>query len=262
MKIAILPMDMKWGQKEENLISTAEKLRYVHPDTDVVVFPETFTTGFVRKKEQLMDLAETNDGHTMDDVHRWTKFFKFAIAGSFIACDTARTRFYNRAFFIEPSGDETFYDKHHLFIPSGEGEAYTAGDKLPPVIRYMGWDFALAICYDMRFPEWLRNRGGKYEVLLLPASWPEARRLAWDILLRARAVENQAYAVGANRSGSDPGGEYLVDSSMVIDYMGRCISTIDNQHGIVYATLDHEALREARRRLPVLEHQDPFTLDL
>lgn len=261
MKIAILPMDIAWGQKEENLISTAEKLRHVHHDTDVVVLPETFTTGFVRKREQLRELAETNDGHTMDDVHRWAKFFKFAIVGSFVACDKSRTTFYNRAFFIEPSGDETFYDKHHLFIPSGEGEAYTAGRKLPPVVRYMGWDFALAICYDMRFPEWLRNRQGRYEVLLLPASWPDARRLAWDILVRARAVENQAYVVAANRSGSDPGGEYSVNSSVIIDHMGRCISTIDTQHGIVYATLDHEVLRDARRRLPVLEHQAPFTLD-
>ena len=74
-------------------------------------------------------------------------------------------------------------------------------------------------------------------------------------------VENQAYVVAANRSGSDPGGEYSVNSSVIIDHMGRCISTIDTQHGIVYATLDHEALREARRSLPVLEHQDPFTLD-
>lgn len=91
-------MDIAWGQKEENLISTAEKLRHVHHDTDVVVLPETFTTGFVRKREQLRELAETNDGHTMDDVHRWAKFFKFAIVGSFVACDKSRTTFYNRAF--------------------------------------------------------------------------------------------------------------------------------------------------------------------
>ncbi|MFG6392462.1 MAG: hypothetical protein K1V76_09220 [Candidatus Amulumruptor sp.] len=93
MKIAILPMDITWGKKEENLISTAERLRYVHPDTDIVVLPETFTTGFVRKKEQLRELAETNDGHTIDDVHCWAKFFKFAIVGSFVACDAARTQF-------------------------------------------------------------------------------------------------------------------------------------------------------------------------
>lgn len=261
MKIAIIPMDIAWGNKEENLITAAEKLRHVHSDTDVAVLPEMFTTGFIRKREQLRELAETNDGHTIDDVHRWAAFFKFAVVGSFMACDKARTRFYNRAFFIEPSGDETFYDKHHLFIPGGEGEAYTPGGTVPPIIRYMGWDFALAICYDMRFPEWLRNRDSRYEVLLMPASWPESRRLAWDILLRARAVENQAYAIGANRIGHDPGGEYMLDSSMVIDPMGRLISTIDRQHGIIYAELDHEALRELRRRLPALEHQDRFRLD-
>lgn len=254
-------MDISWGNKEENLISTAEKLRFVHPDTDVVVLPETFTTGYVRKRDQLRELAETNDGHTMDDVHRWAQFFKFAIAGSFVACDKARTAFFNRAFFVEPSGDETFYDKHHLFLPGGEGEAYQPGMKLPPVIRYMGWNFALAICYDMRFPEWLRNRDGRYEVLLLPSSWPDARRLAWDILVRARAVENQAFVVAANRSGTDHAGSYSPGSSVVIDFMGRCISVIDTANAIVYAHLDHDALRDARTKLPVLRHQDSFTID-
>lgn len=269
MKVAALPLDIKLGQKHENLIAAAERLRYVEPDTDVVVLPETFTTGFINSRERMAELAETNDGHTMDDVHRWASFFKMAITGSFIARDKSGSHLYNRAFLVEPSGDETFYDKHHLFV-NGEDAILTPGDKLPPRVRYMGWDFALAVCYDMRFPGWLRNREPRYDVLLLPANWPEKRRYPWDTLLRARAIENQAYVVGANRCGEvnmtevtcrpdSPAvvEQYLAESSVIIDYAGRSIGTMSPQ-GIIHATLSRDGLDKMRRHLPALASIDPL----
>ncbi|MCM1337168.1 MAG: nitrilase family protein [Candidatus Amulumruptor caecigallinarius] len=267
MKVAALPLDIKLGQKHENLIAAAERLRFVEPDTDVVVLPETFTTGFIGSRERMAELAETVDGHTMDDVHRWASFFKMAIAGSFVARDKSGTHLYNRAFFIEPSGDETFYDKHHLFI-NGEDSVFTPGEMTPPRIRYMGWDFALGVCYDIRFPGWLRNRDPHYDVLLLPANWPEKRRYAWDTLLRARAIENIAYVVGANRSGEanlmevigKPAAppvmeEYQADSSVILDFAGHSIGTM-SPHGIIHATLDRDALSKMRRHLPALDAID------
>lgn len=259
MKIAVLPLDITYADKHANLISAAERLRFLQPDTDVVVLPETFTTGFVRNPEKLAEIAETNSGHTMDDVHRWASFFKVAVVGSFIARNDAGTRFYNRAFFVEPGGDETFYDKHHLFDLSGEQEAFTSGTEVSPVIRYMGWNFALGICYDLRFPEWVRNRGPVlYDALLLPANWPEERRLAWDVLLRARAIENQAYVAAANRSGSDRSGEYLPQSSAIIDFMGRPVGAMD-ANGIIHATLSRDELERFRSRLHSLAHQTPYS---
>lgn len=269
MKVAALPLDIKLGQKHENLIAAAERLRYVEPDTDVVLLPETFTTGFINSRERMAELAETNSGHTMDDIHRWAAFFKMAVAGSFIARDASGTHLYNRAFFVEPCGDETFYDKHHLFV-NGEDTILTPGTELPPRVRYMGWDFAMAVCYDMRFPGWLRNRAPHYDVLLLPANWPEKRRYPWETLLKARAIENQAYVVGANRCGTVDlnevngfsGGvplpeDYKADSSMILDYSGRSIGSAD-EHGIVHATLSKEALNKMRSRLPALEQMDIF----
>lgn len=259
MKIALIPLDIIYANKHENLISAAERMRFVDEDTDIIVLPETFTTGFIKNPEKLRALAETNSGHTMDDVHRWASYFKAAVAGTFVARNDAGTEFYNRAFFVEPCGDETFYDKHHLFDHSGEADAYVAGKALPPSIRYMGWNIAIGVCYDLRFPAWLRNQNSRYDALLLPANWPEARRMAWDSLLRARAIENIAYVAGANRGGQDPYGTYPEDSSVILDYMGHVISTV-NTHGIVHASLDKAALDKFRSEFRALEHQDEFTI--
>ena len=155
LKIAVVQQDIAWADKEENLISTASNLNRVAPDTDLVVLPELFTTGFVQDPDLMERLAEGNDGHTMDDVHRWAKYFRFAVCGSYLAKENGK--YYNRAFFVEPGGDEYFYDKRHLFSLSGEDKIYTRGEKESPVIRYMGWNMKLFVCYDLRFPVWCKK---------------------------------------------------------------------------------------------------------
>ena len=132
------------------------------------------------------------------------KKYNVAIAGSFIA--RTANKIYNRAFFIESSGDETYYDKHHIFSIGGEQEVFTAGDSQPRVVRYRGWNIMLAVCYDLRFPVWLRNTNNKYDLLLVVANWPKARIYTWEHLLIARAIENECYVCGVNRIGQSPSG--------------------------------------------------------
>lgn len=256
LKIAALQMNIEWGAVNANLTQAEDMISLLPSGTDVVVLPEMFTTGFILDRAEALSVAETDQGTTMARVAAWSHTFNTAICGSFIAREA--DRLYNRAFFIDPSGDCTFYDKRHLFIPSGEHSTYTSGTTRMPVIRYRGWNIAMAICYDLRFPVWLRSDHGNYDLLLVMANWPDSRIFAWDILLAARAIENQAYVAGCNRSGIDDYGVYSGHSA-VIDPKGHQIG-IKPVPNIVTATLSKTELTEFRRKFPVYLHGDNYTI--
>ncbi len=256
MKIAIIEHDIACGEKEENLITVAERLSRVEKDTDIVVLPELFSTGFISDPGRLRELAETTTGRTMDDVHRWAQFFKFAICGSYLAC--VGSDYYNRGFFIEPSGEESYYDKRHLFSMGEESKLYKAGNKPSAVLRYRGWNISMLVCYDLRFPVWCRNRDGKTDLTIVPACWPDARAYAWKQLLIARAIENQTYVVGGNRSGSDDYGSYTGESH-VMDFQGKEIAAKEEE-GILYAVLSHKQLSKYRQAFPVAKDADSFQI--
>lgn len=261
LKLATVALDTVWCDPAANLSALGRALEMLEPDTDLVVLPELFSTGFVGDATALADVAQTNGGSTMATVAQLARRHNLAVAGSF----TARTgsHIYNRGFFIEPSGDETFYDKHHLFSPSAEARLFTAGTGSMPLIRYRGWNVSMIICYDLRFPVWSRNCGCAYDLLLVPANWPHARAYAWEHLLIARAIENQACVVGANRSGVDDYGVYD-DSSYIFDAMGNSVGQRVCRRSapapILTATLSLDEVTEARRRLPASLDADPFNL--
>lgn len=257
LKVAVISHDIAWGDKEENLICVAELLNRVDKDTDLVILPELFSTGYVQDETTVSELAEPLSGKTMDAVRRWSKFFGMAICGSYMASTAGA--FFNRAFFIEPSGDETFYDKHHLFSMSQEGKIFKRGSRQAPIIRYRGWNFTMAICYDVRFPVWCRNVGNRYDALLVPANWPSVRGYAWEQLLISRAIENQAYVIGANRSGKDDYGEYLVEQSFAVDYKGRKMDC-RREKEIFYVELSHEGMNRFRTQFPVWKDADDFSI--
>lgn len=260
LKISIIPLSTKWGDKDANLQDAASQLNQVEKDTDLVVLPEVFATGYTEDVEQIRDLAEPNDGRIMEDVRRWAQFFGFAVAGTFIAKDGSE--FHNRAFLMEPSGDVTFYDKRHLFPLSNEGKVYTAGTKQSPVIRYRGWNIKLMVCYDLRFPVWCRNTPqDNYDLLLIPASWPHSRIFQFHQLLSGRAIENQAYTVGANRTGQDLYGEYPAGDSAIYNNFGSPIGET-RRNGHLYSLLDLDALNKARTRFPAWKSADDFEIKL
>ncbi len=261
MKICSIPYDIVYASPEENLIGMAHALSQVENDTDVVVLPELFTTSFIPDVPTVSSLAEGNNGRTVEALRRWAQFFGFAIAGSFLATDGAG-KFYNRAFFIEPLGDSTFYDKRHLFPLSTEDKVYSSGQFLSPVIRFRGWSFKLIICFDLRFPVWCRNNPADlYDVLLVPSNWPHSRHIPYKILLSARAVENQVFAVGANRSGNDKYGEYPKSDSCIYDNWGNPVHET-RRNGYLYALLDRDELTEGRRKFPAFQAADRWSIDL
>lgn len=261
MKICAIPFDIAYADVEANIFSAAHALSQVENDTDVVVLPELFTTSFIQDAKTVASVAETNDGKTVQALKRWAEFFGFAIAGSFLATD-GNGYYFNRGFFVEPMGDVTFYDKRHLFPLSTEDKVYSAGHDWPMSVRYRGWEFRLVICFDVRFPVWTRNvPDHMYDVLLVPANWPHSRADQFKILLAARAVENQAYVVGADRSGKDNYGEYLSSDSDIYDNLGRSIQET-RRNGFHYAILDREALIEGRRRFPAYVASDHWTIEL
>ncbi|MBR6282900.1 MAG: nitrilase family protein [Muribaculaceae bacterium] len=237
-------------------------MRQLPPGTDLVVLPELFTTGFLTGDRDLaIGLAERNTGDTITQLHRLAAEYQVAIAGSFLAATA--TQLYNRAFFIEPSGDDTFYDKRHLFTFGGEQQVFNAGHTLAPIIRFRGLNIKLIVCYDLRFPVFCRNERNSYDVLLVVANWPVARQQAWQQLLIARAIENECYVAGVNRCGTDPNGiEYGQASSVVVDFKGRIVAKRTTSSSLVGAQFLPAELARFREKFPAWRDADDFTISL
>lgn len=255
LKIALFPQQIAWGNKAYNIDTLLALMQRVHPETDLLVLPETFSTGFPagHDKETIRPMAERNTGKTMETIKAISRASGMAIAGSFIA-DSGGLLF-NRAFFIEPNGEESFADKRHLFSMAGEDKIFRAGTERLAV-RFRGWNIAMIVCYDIRFPIWCRNRGLEYDLLIGVANWPKARAAAWELLLQARAVENLAYVAGVNCTGTDDHGYEYGGETHLYDFKGKDISNFDATTGIVYAYLDHEKLARFREKFPVWKDAD------
>lgn len=256
LNVALLPMQIAWGDKEKNLDTLAEEIKKIHPLTDLLILPEMFSTGFLTgPKDDIRPLAERNTGATIDRIKELAAQYNMAIAGSFIA-DSGGS-LYNRAFIIEPSGDETFADKKHLFTFAGEDKSFSNGfSRL--AVRYRGWNIAMVVCYDIRFPVWCRNKNLEYDLLIAVANWPKVRIDAWNKLLPARAIENLAYLCGVDCSGTDDHGFEYDGSSAAYDFKGKDIGTRDGEYGVIYATLSKDKLDSFRKKFGAWRDADNF----
>lgn len=261
LKVALLPFSIEWNNKERNISALEGIMENVHPMTDLFILPETFSTGFPvgMSKEEVRELAERNTGATITLLKQLSSKYKMAICGSYIA-DTGGS-LYNRLFFIEPSGEEYFADKRHLFTMAGEHEVFSRGHERMKV-RYRGWNISMVACYDIRFPAWCRNRNNEYDLLIAVANWPIARIGAWEALLRARAIENEAYVCGVNCKGTDTKGFEYNGSSDVIDFKGKSVGVELEGSDIIYATLSRERLDSFREKFPAWKDADSFKLDI
>lgn len=266
MRTAIISLDIAWADVDENLNALDAAMQSLHGDVDLVVLPELFSTGYVADSEIISRIAETSNGRTIDHIKNLSNKYGCAIAGSFLA--SGNNQFFNRAFFIEPSGEETFYDKAHLFSLSQESKIYTSGNSSYPVVRYRGWNIAMIVCYDLRFPVWCRSVAQSYDMMLVPANWPQSRAYAWKHLIIARAIENQAAYIGADRSGCDDFGCY--DSMIVaVDAMGKELTpeyvirpneATRSEIVVIDYNLDH--LKQCRTKLPFQLDGDDFNLNM
>lgn len=274
LNVCLLPLEIVWGDKIQNLTNLRNQISQLHPATDLLILPETFSTGFPtgKSREEAMELAESANGLTMSLISSLAQQHNIAICGTFIASEGGKC--YNRAFFAEPNGDVTYADKHHLFSMAGEHNVFEYGSRRLS-IRYRGWNIAMAVCYDIRFPVWCRNRNNEYDLLVIPANWPIARVSAWELLLRARAVENEAYVCGVDCSGTDNYGYGYNGLSMAVDFKGKDISKFPSTSisgeseksgtpslGFYggYATLSRAKLDSFREKFPAWRDADRFEL--
>ncbi|MBQ7181309.1 MAG: amidohydrolase [Bacteroidaceae bacterium] len=247
MRITVLQHDIAWMKPDESL-SHLDSLMQELPPCDVCLLAEMFPTGFCTEPAQSAQPAP--DGPALGWMRQKARQMDAAVAGSVAV--TENGRYYNRFYFVRPDGSVTQYDKRHLFAYGGEDHAYTPGRERV-VAEFRGVRFLLMTCFDLRFPAWSAFRGD-YDVILYAANWPTQRRLAWQTLLRARAIENQCYVAGANRVGSDPQCHYSGDSAIIHPYGHELAACKPGHEDCATADIDIEALREFRRKFPVLSN--------
>lgn len=255
MKVTILQTDIKWAAPACNK-DIADRIISANRDSDLYVLPEMWNTGFTTSHKYIPDEADTEDAKTW--MRETAIKLKCAVCGS-LAIKMADGDYRNRQFFYHPDGTHSYYDKHHLFSLGGEDRLFTPGNRRATV-EHMGMRFLMLTCYDLRFPVWSRYKGD-YDTIILTANWPAARKEAWDILLKARAIENQCYVIGANRTGQDPVCKYS-GNSMVIDPKGNVIAsaTADENEQAITAEIDIESLRHFRSKFQALRDRDTFDI--
>lgn len=262
LRISLIQTDISWENKEDNLRRLNTKLKELKGTTEIVVLPEMFSTGFSMNCQAL---AEPVSGCTIETLRKWATQYEMAIAGSYIAKvheSATQTRFYNRAFFLTPEGENHFYDKRHLFRMGHEAEYYSCG-KERVIFNYQGWNIMLIVCYDLRFPVWTRNRANEYDLLICPANWPSPRRKAWDVLLQARALENSCYVCGINRIGQDGYNLHYNGGTGIYSPKAERLAYVpDYEEGICTTCLDLEELHHFRQKFPVWQDTDDFSLKL
>lgn len=255
LKLALVQAELRWQAPAENRDHLNELMDRA-PGADLYLLPETFTTGFLGDAERE---AEPYDGPTFAWLAAQAAARQAAIAGSFATTDEQGLR-RNRMVFMRPDGQASWYDKRHLFSYGGEDQRYTAGSA-PCVLDWCGWRIDLQICYDLRFPAWCRNTRD-FDLQLFVANWPSPRVEAWRLLLRARAVENQAFVAGVNRSGRDGKGVDYPGRSSAWDGGGACLVELDGTETVSVVEMNRQALHAFRESLPFLRDADRFRLEL
>ena len=253
MKIALIQTSLIWENPIENRSHLAQKITGFMEDVDLIVLPEMFSSGFTMNPKAV---AETMQGETVSWLQHLAKAKDCAITGSLVIEENGN--YYNRLVFVFPTGEIKTYDKRHLFSLAGENEFYAAGkDKL--ILEYKGYKICPLICYDLRFPVFSRNVEN-YDVLLYVANWPKPRVNAWDILLKARSVENMCYTIGVNRIGKDHNHHEYVGHTQVIDFLGDYVLEPQEADTVFIVELNKAKLIETRNKLAFLNDRDKFIL--
>ena len=256
LHVTLVQQALAWQDPVANRARLDALLAPLANDTDVVVLPEMFTTGFSMDAEKL---CEPVNGPTEQWLQAKAAQLNTAITGSVIVKDGGR--YYNRLLWAAPGSDPVHYDKRHLFRMAKEHNHYAPGGSALS-IEWRGFKICPLVCYDLRFPVYSRRRPElEYDLLIYVASWPEARRSAWRTLLKARAIENQAFVVGVNRIGRDGNGLDHSGDSVVHDYIGDPIAELADESAVTTVALDGEALHAFRERFPAHLDADRFTLE-
>ena len=252
MKVTILQLDIEWGSPLKN-IERAERLMAQHPDSDLYVLPEMWSTGFATEPDGIAE--EVSSSIALDWMVRTARERHCAIAGSLAI--SINNVYRNRHYFVDGRKDSVqHYDKHHLFRYGGEDRYYEPGEE-HTIVEYMDFRFLLLTCYDLRFPVWSRYADAlQYDAIIAVANWPESRQNAWQILTRSRAIENQAILIGCNRVGDDHYSHYR-GMSAVISPIGLTLASCPaNVESAVTVDISIDSIRHKRSKFRVLDDRD------
>jgi omega-amidase len=256
LRVSLVQQPLLWHDPRGNRARFAGLLAPLAGRTDLVILPETFTTGFSMEVEAL---GEPAAGPSVDWFRAQAATLDAVVTGSVITREGSRH--FNRLLWANPDGEVRHYDKRHLFRMGREHEHFTPG-RAAWSVSWRGMRICPLVCYDLRFPVFSRRRAElDYDLLIYVANWPSARVEAWKMLLRARAIENQAFVVGVNRSGPDGNGIAYPGESAAIDFLGRTLASLGDAAGITTTVLDAAALASFRDKFPAHLDADRFTLD-
>ena len=259
LHLAYIQADLAFEDKLANFRHFDELLAQVRPQTDLILLPETFSTGFPVDPK---DFAETAEGPTM----QWLR--ACAQAKSAVVCATfpleVEGSYYNSLVWMRPDGTFELYFKRHTFTMGGEDKLVRRGEH-QLTVTLKGWRVKPMVCYDIRFPVWARNRYAEgqyeYDLGLYLANFPDSRMNVWNTLLPARAIENQAYFIGVNRVGEDPNGLRYSGESQVVNARGEVVSKAEAyQEAVCHCTLDHASLLRFREKFPLGSDWDSFDI--
>lgn len=258
LRISIIQTNLHWESIDANLAMLEEKIWKIKTESDLIVLPEMFNTGFSMKTA----LAEPMNSKTFRWMKQQAAQTQAALVGSFMINEGGK--FYNRMVFMKPDGTSEHYDKRHLFRMSDEHTQLEQGHKRL-IIHYKGWNILPLVCYDLRFPVWSRNRfspdgQAEYDLMICVANWPSPRSRAWDTLLQARAIENLCYVVGVNRIGKDGNGHDYCGNSAIIDPKGEYLFYRQDWEKISTKVLHAKSLLDYRQKFPAGLDADDFEI--
>lgn len=253
LRVSLVQTDLVWEDPAANCAALEEKLSDLAGQSDVIVLPEMFATGFSMSQNG----AEIGKGPALQWMQLQANRLGALIVGSLKV--KQQNSFYNRLYAVHPDGTFSTYDKRHLFRMGAEHEFYQSGDE-HVIVSYKGWNLALFICYDLRFPVWSRNVGMAYDAAIYVANWPAPRANAWKTLLQARAIENLAYVVGVNRVGADANNLSYAGDSLLVDFKGGLQLDLQAEDQILTGELSQEDLADFRAKFPAHLDADSFSL--
>jgi omega-amidase len=254
LKITLVQAYLFWENIDKNLQNISLKLTDIREKTDLIILPEMFSTGFTMNAERL---AEEMGGKTMKWMQEKASKFNAVVTGSIIIKEN--NQFFNRLIWMLPDGTFQKYDKKHLFGMAKEDQVYTAGQERP-IFELKGWNILPSICYDLRFPVWLRNYKEQYDLILNVANWPEKRAKHWQTLIPARAIENQAFIIALNRVGHDGNEIYYCGDSTCLDPNGRVVYYKRDEEDIYTFTINKDEVIKTREEMPFLKDADDFKI--
>ena len=263
MNLALYQQPIVWEDPAANFRMVEERLSSIPSEVDVILLPETFSTGF---SDNMARLADTQEGATLDFARAMAARHNALFVATWTVRDEKRGVVFNRLHWVRPDGTYGTYDKGHTFRMSSEAAQLARGIR-PVTFEWRGWRLRPAVCYDLRFPLWLRNRYDcaaerlDYDLLLVSANWPASRHHAWSTLLRARAIENLCYVVGVNRVGDDGVGIHYAGYSAAVDFKGEDLALCrPDEEDLRLVTLDREALQTFRSHWPFYLDADTDSL--